>query len=114
VEVAIVVTGIIGVVVLGWIFCLARKTLKEYEPRHFSSAQNPSDNQLELEKIISGDKWGLIHALIVVYSILVIMTLGVFSLFLPKFQLPEVLGAVLGVMGAGFAHALGKPKNPGK
>lgn len=65
---------------------------------------------VEMEKIISGDKWGLVHSLIIVYGILVIVLLAVISQSLPGFQLPVVLGAVLGVMGAGFAHALGRPK----
>ena len=70
----------------------------------------PENNEVELEKIISGDKWGLVHSLIIVYGILVIVLLAVVSQSLPGFQLPVVLGAVLGIMGAGFAHALGRPK----
>jgi hypothetical protein len=94
-----VIVGAGAVVIIALIaagVCVARKACK-------------TDN-VELEKIISGDKWGLVHSLIIVYGILVIVLLAVVSQSLPGFQLPVVLGAVLGIMGAGFAHALGRPK----
>ncbi|MDA8334372.1 MAG: hypothetical protein M0Z41_05140 [Peptococcaceae bacterium] len=100
VEWVIGVVGGIGVILLAGIFFLACKAFKS------------GTSDVELEKIISGDKWGLVHSLVIVFVILVIVLLAVVSPSLPGFQLPLVISAVLGLMGTGFAHALGKPKNP--
>ncbi len=75
-------------------------------------SKNPARN---LERVWNGDHWGLIHTLVIVYSLTLIFALGLDSQFLPKYAFQAIIGAVMGILGAGLAHGLAKPgsKNGG-